>query len=171
MKRLFAACLVAAILAPATASAKDSVSGTFTAKGETTPFAYVYAFRKADSYPPDSKPNLYVLLSDKPVPAAAIPKDDDGIAKMAALVRDDAIHAIELRFVGDDTSQLNDAQQGAVYNKAISPGRNSVAGLLQYVTVKGAPKTISGKLSTTAATGSARDWSCEALFEVALPAR
>ena len=168
-ERLVVACVIAGtILAPMTAGATDSVSGELTAKGQTTPLTHVYAFRKA-GWSAGQKPSLHVLLSDKPLPAATIPKDDEGISKMAALVRDGGVHALELRFVGDDTTKLFDAEQGAIYHVAVSPGRLGVSGALKYEAAKGGPKTVSGRISVDPTTAASFGWSCAASFEVALP--
>jgi hypothetical protein len=93
-------CTSLLLIFPLSAFCQDDVSGTFTAKGKTTEFRHVYAFWKPRLMN-ESKIDLYVLLSDQPIAADTLPQNDDGVAKMAGLVRDDKIHALELHFEGD----------------------------------------------------------------------
>jgi hypothetical protein len=95
--------VVAILSLPLAASARDNVPGKLTVKGRTTTFAYVYAYRKA-AWRNATRTNLHVLFSDKPVPAIAIPKDEDAVMTLSGLTHEGAVHAFELRFVGDDTS-------------------------------------------------------------------
>src|SRR4029077_13596704 len=128
----------------AVSAAKDTVAGKLTAKGRTTTFTYVYAYRKA-AWRNATKTTLHVLFSDKPVPAIAIPKAEDAVMTLSGLVREGAVHAFELRFVGEDTSKRYAGEQGAIYDNAVSPGRMGVTGPLKYAPHTGAAGTIGGK--------------------------
>jgi hypothetical protein len=94
---LFVVCAISLAASSLAAHGEDRVSGKFTVKGKTTEFHHVYAFWKPRLMD-ESKVDLYVLLSDEAVSTDTLPKDDEGVSKMAALVRDDKIHALELHF-------------------------------------------------------------------------
>jgi len=168
--RGIAAALVAAIVLPLAASAKDTVVGKLTTKTRTSTFSYVYAYRKAAWRNP-TKTNLHVLFSDKPIPDIAIPKDEDAVTTLSGLTREGTVHAFELRFVGDDTSQLYAGEQGAIYDNGVSPGRMGVTGPLKYAPRKTAPSTIAGKVWVDPAMASTLNWSCEVTFEIGRPPR
>ena len=75
------------LLVPLVARGADEVSGRFTFKGKTTAFGYVYSYWKPNSFD-QAKKDLFVLFSDAPIPAGSIPKNDDGISKIASMVRE-----------------------------------------------------------------------------------
>jgi hypothetical protein len=60
-------------------------------------FKYVYAYWNARFMDPAVQ-DLYVLLTDVPVTKEQLPTNDDRVSKMAALVRGDKIHVLELHF-------------------------------------------------------------------------
>lgn len=161
---LFLACASFALIVSPCAFSGDQVSGKFTAKGKTTEFRHVYAFWKPRLMD-EAKIDLYVLLSDEAIAADALPVNDEGVAKMAGLVRDGKIHALELHFdAGSD--KLFAGEEGAVYHGAIAPARMGQIGAFRY--------TPSGKDSAAKAgkvTADKEDWSCSATFQVAVPAK
>jgi hypothetical protein len=149
------------------AAAQNTVSGTFTVKGTATKFAFAYAYWKADMFSP--KPNLFVLFSDVAIPADALPKDDDGIGKIAGMVRDGKVHALELH-LAPGNKDLDPGEQIAVYHVGLSPARHGMNGM----------SVFDGKTSTaTVLEGSAKTdgpqksdgvaWQYEVYFKVAIP--
>jgi hypothetical protein len=61
------------LLVPRPARGADEVSGSFTVKGKTTTFRLVYCYWKPNFFD-QAKKDLFVLLSDAPIPSRAIPK-------------------------------------------------------------------------------------------------
>jgi hypothetical protein len=118
----------------------------------------------------ESKIDLYVLLSDQPIAADTLPRNDDGVAKMAGLVRDDKIHALELHFDGD-SNKLFAGEEGAVYHGAVAMARQSQTGAFHYEPVSGDAATKAGKVSSDKETTDLRGWSCNSSFKVAVPAK
>jgi hypothetical protein len=105
----------------------DEVSGSFTVKGKTTTFQHVSCYWKPNFFD-QAKKDLFVLLSDTPIPSGSIPKDDDGISKIASLVREGKIHALELH-LSPVTRRLDEAENAAVYHVGLSPGRHGMSGM------------------------------------------
>ena|SRR5580700_3997544 len=163
------ACTSLLLILPRSAFCQDQVSGTFTAKGKTTEFQQVYAFWKPRLMD-ESKIDLYVLLSDQPIAADTLPRNDDGVAKMAGLVRDDKIHALELHFDGD-SNKLFAGEEGAVYHGAVTMARQGQTGAFHYEPVSNDSATKAGKVSSDKETADLRGWSCNASFKVAVPAK
>lgn len=160
----FVVCATSLAVSCLTAAGEDHVSGKFTVKGKTTEFHHVYAFWKPRLMD-ESKVDLYVLLSDEAVSADTLPKDDEGVSKMAMLVRDDKIHALELHFDGG-TNKLFEGEQGAVYHLGLAMARMGEGGAFQYSPSGKASAVQAGKASA-----KMEDWSCDAAFQVAIPAR
>jgi len=121
--------LVAALLlcAASLASAQDQVSGTFTVKGSTSKFAYGYAYWKDSHFAPSGK-ELFVLLSDVAIPPSAIPKDDDGVSRIADMVRSGKVHALELH-LDPPKKQLDAGENAAVFHGGLSPARHGMSGM------------------------------------------
>jgi hypothetical protein len=162
--------LAAAVLAGTAsfAGAENQVSGTFTVKGTATKFAYAYAYWKPNFFD-QSKKDLFVLFSDVAIPPAAIPKDDDGIAAIAALVRDGKVHALELH-LSPEKKQLDSAENAAVYHGGLEPGRYGMSGMHVF-TAKTFTATL---LEGTAHTDGPQNndgvpWQYEVRFKVSLP--
>jgi hypothetical protein len=154
-------------LFPLGAYCEDKVSGTLTAKDQSSELRYVYAFWKPNMLD-ESKWDLRVLLTDVPVAPDTLPRNDDGIAKMAALVRENKIHAVELHFDGA-TKQLFAAEEAAVYHLAIAMARHGWNGGVQFSETRNDGTTRAGKLTTNKDSDEYRGWSCSASFEVAVP--
>ncbi len=157
----------ALVLFPLSAFCEDKVSGSFTAKGKTSDFRYVYAFWKPNLLD-ESKLDLRVLLTDVPVPPGTLPVNDDGVSKMAALVRDDKIHAIEIHFDGA-TAKLFAGEEAAVYHLAIAMARQGSNGAIQFSATGNDAATRAGKIVTDKDGDELRGWSCSANFQVAIP--
>jgi hypothetical protein len=145
----------------------DKVSGTFTVKGKTTEFRHVYAFWKPRLMD-ESKLDLYVLLSDEPIAAEGLPLNNDGIAKMAGLVRDDKVHALELHFDGA-SNKLFAGEEGAVYHIGIAMARQSFSGGVQYTATSTDAITKAGKVSADKNAPGFDGGTCSASFEVGVP--
>ena len=95
MRRMISVSLavgLAMLCAAATASAQDSVIGTFTVAGKTTKFSNVYATLEA-SPANSSEKYLILLVSDVPIAPA-----DRSPAKLTSLASTGAIHALKLRW-------------------------------------------------------------------------
>jgi hypothetical protein len=147
------------------ANAQNQVSGTFTVKGVVTRFAYAYSYWKSSPFGDE----LMVLLSDVAIPPDTIPKNDDGVAKMAGLVRDGKVHALELH-LSPKEKQLDQGENAAVFHGGLSPARSGMSGMHVFVA-----KTFTDTLiDATARTdgpqvASGVKWQYEAAFKVALP--
>ena len=153
-------------LLASTAFSQD-VGGSFLVKGVTTRFAYAYGFWK-DQAPFADRLDLYVLLSDVPVADDAIPRNDDGIAKMAELVRNNKIHAFELHFI-DPGKTLNPAESGAVYHNGIAPARRGLSGFLQFQPTAYDGRLLSGKVSMDASAVESAGFKIEATVRATVP--
>jgi hypothetical protein len=162
------ACLVVFVLSALPAAAADEVNGTFTVNGKSTRFEHVYAFWKASLFD-STKPDLFVLLSDIPIPADTLPKNDDGVAKMAELVRAGKVHALELH-MAPATKGLDAGENAAVYHVGLSPGRHGMSGMHVFEAKVFDDKAIDAKAHTDGERVSdGAHWSYEARFKVAIP--
>ncbi len=170
--RLLAASIVTIVVClSATTSAQNTAAGTFTVKGASVKFTHAYAFWLAP-WNDKTKPNLHVLLTDAPIPENTIPSNDGGLSKMAALTREMKIHALELRFVGGDTTRLfGGGEQGAVYHSDIQPARFGVSGPLQFTQVSNDGKVLKGKVTFDPELANLFGNTVDASFEVALPSK
>lgn len=160
-------CAALFVLFPLVALGENRVSGTFTVKGKSTAFKHAYAFWKTRMMD-ESKVDLYVLLSDEVVTPAMLPRDDDGVGKMADHVRAGTIHALELHFDGA-APKLFEAEQGAVYHDGIAPARQGVSGALQFTPSAAPAGTLSGKVSLDAESAKLLGWNAAATFQVTIP--
>src|SRR4051812_33641297 len=123
-------CTFAVFLIAAQVPPDAQVAGKFTVKGTTVKLAHVYAFWKPRLMH-ETTSDLYVLISDEPIPPDTIQSTDAGVAKMAALVREDKIHAFELHFDGD-TDNLFDGEEAAVYYGGIAVARMGENGAFRF---------------------------------------
>lgn len=170
MKSLrFLACGLLAGRCIITAYGDDKVSGTFTVKGKPTELHHVYAFWKPRLMD-EARIDLYVLLSDEAILPDALPKNDDGLSKIAALVRENRIHAIELHF-DVDGDRLFEGEQGAVYHSAIAMARQGETGMIHYQPDKSGPGEKAGKLFLDREMAEQLGWNVTAAFEVSVPAK
>jgi hypothetical protein len=143
------------------------VSGSLTAKGATSELRYVYAFWRPNLLD-EAKWDLRVLLTDVPLTPDKLPRNDDGVAKMAELVRENKIHAIEIHFDGA-TDKLFSGEQAALYHLAIAMARYGWNGGIEFSASGSDGATRAGKLSTDKDGDETRGWSCSATFQVAVP--
>jgi hypothetical protein len=167
MKRLswLAAFLV---LSASPAGAADEVNGSFTVNGKATRFEHVYAFWKPSLFD-QTKPDLFVLLSDITIPAATLPKNDDGVAKMAELVRANKVHALELH-MAPAAKGLDPAENAAVYHVGLSPARHGMSGMHVFEAKVFDDSVIEALARTDKETETdGAHWSYEARFKVAIP--
>jgi hypothetical protein len=166
---LIVACTTCCAFLPVIALCDDHVSGQLTAKAKAVELKHVYAFWKPRLMD-EKKIDMYVLLSDQIIAPDFLPANDDGIAKMAGLVRDNKIHAIELHFDGA-TNKLFEGEQGAVYDNDVAMARQGVTGALQYQPVTGKPSVIAGSVVMDKTFIDALGWNVRASFEVPAPAK
>ena len=144
------------------------MSGSFTVNGKTTRFEHVYAFWKPSLFD-QTKSDLYVLLSDIPIPAGTLPKDDAGVAKMAGLVREGKVHALELH-MAPAAKGLDPGENAAVYHVGLSPARHGMSGMHVFEAKAFDDKTIEAQARTDGQTESdGVRWSYEVRFRVAIP--
>jgi hypothetical protein len=166
---LIVACATCWALLPAIAFCDDRVSGTLTAKGKAVELKHVYTFWKSRLLD-ETKMDIHLLLSDQIIAPDCLPANDAGIAKMAELVRDDKVHALELHFAGA-TNKLFEGEQGAIYHNAIAAARQGITGMLQYRSEPSAASAIAGSVSVDKEFLEILGWSCRASLQVALPAK
>jgi hypothetical protein len=167
MKRLawLSVCLV---FSASAGRAADEVSGSFTVNGKTTRFEHVYAFWKPSLFD-QTKQDLFVLLSDIPIPAGTLPKDDAGVEKMAGLVREGKVHALELHMAPAARS-LDPGENAAVYHVGLSPARHGMSGMHVFEAKVFDDKTIEAQAHTDGEKQSdGVRWSYEARIRVAIP--
>jgi len=167
MKRL-AWLAVVLLCSASSARAADEVNGSFTVNGKTTRFEHVYAFWKPSLFD-QTKPDLFVLLSDIAIPAETLPKNDDGVAKMAELVRAGKVHALELH-MAPAAKGLDPGENAAVYHVGLSPARHGMSGMHVFEAKVFDDKTIEASAHTDGERQSdGVRWSYEARFKVAIP--
>lgn len=152
---------------PRPAGAQNQVTGTFTVKGATTAFAHVYAFWKPNAF--NGKPNLHLLFTDVPIPADAIPDDDDAMSKIAGMIRDGKVHAVELHLAPGYT-QLDRADDVAVYHVGLSPARFGMGNMSTYEATSVTEKTVEGRAHTNGPQKhEGVTWQYDLRFKVAVP--
>jgi ketopantoate hydroxymethyltransferase len=158
------------LLVPRPARGADEVSGNFTVKGETTTFGYVYTYWKPNFFD-QAKKDLFVLFSDAPIPAGSIPKNDDGISKIASMVREGKIHALELH-LSPVTRRLDEAENAAVYHVGLSPARHGMSGMHVFEARTFDARTVEAMSRTEKEQDDAGvRWRYEVRFRVAIPPR
>jgi hypothetical protein len=167
IKHLSPAFVLVFLVVAAAASAQNTVNGTFTVKGTATKFTYVYAYWKETHFSP--KPDLFVLFSDIAIPPDTLPKDDDGIGKIAGLVRDGKVHAVELHLAAGN-SQLDPGEQIAVYHGGLSPARHGMSGMNVFDGKASTVKVLEGSARTDGPqTSDGVAWQYEVHFKVTIP--
>jgi hypothetical protein len=154
--------------AASSASAQNQVSGTFTVKGATTKFAYAYAYWKDSNFAPSGK-ELFVLFSDVAIPPNAIPKNDDGVGKIAEMVRSGMVHALELH-LDPPNKKLDAGENAAVFHLGLSPGRSGRSGMHVFAAKTFTSTLLEGTAHTEAPQNTdGVPWQYEVTFKVALP--
>ena len=162
--------LVVFVLSALPAAAADEVNGTFTVNGKSTRFEHIYVFWKPSLFD-STKPDLFVLLSDISIPADTLPKNDDGVAKMAELVRAGKVHALELH-MAPAARGLDPGENAAVYHVGLSPARHGMSGMHVFEAKVFDDKTIDASARTDGERVSdGVRWSYEVRFKVTIPPR
>jgi hypothetical protein len=169
MRNLSAFLTVLAVAVLPSLSHSQDVTGTFAAKGKATPLGYAYAFWK-DQAPFAARLDLYVLLSDVPLAADVLPKNDRANSKIAELVRNDRIHAFELHFA-DPGKTLDSGEEAAVYHNAIAPARHGLNGFLHFQSLKFDGQALEGKVWMDQDTAQSAGFKIDAAFKVKTPAK
>ncbi len=165
---MFAAAVLASVCSAGTAAAQDEISGTFTVKGVTTKFLHVYAYWKPNFFDATNQ-DLFVLFSDVPIPPDAIPKDDDGVGRIAGLVRDGKVHALELHLSPRD-KRLDAAENAAVYHAGLAPARYGMSGMHVFQAKTFSPTLLEGSARTDGPQESdGTPWQYEVRFKVRIP--
>jgi hypothetical protein len=155
------------VVTPGAADAQNQASGTFTVKGASTTFAHAYAFWKTNVF--SGKPDLIVLCSDVAIPPEAMPVDNDGFAKIAGLIRDGKVHAIELH-LAPGHKQLDRAEDVSVYHVGLSPARFGMGGVTTYEAMSVTATTVEGRARTTSPqTHEGVKWQFDLRFKVTIP--
>jgi hypothetical protein len=150
-----------------TADAQNQVSGTFTVKGATTTFAHVYTFWKPNVF--NGQPNLHLVFSDVAIPPEAIPDHDDAMSKIAGMIRDGKVHAIELHLAPGYT-QLDRADDLAVYHMGLSPARFGMGNMSTYEAKSVTETTIEGRARTKGPQEhEGVTWQYDVQFKVTIP--
>lgn len=149
------------------ADAQNQVSGTFTVKGATTTFAHVYTFWQPNAF--NGQPNLHLVFSDVPIPPEAVPDDDDAMPKIAGMIRDGKVHAIELH-LAPGYKQLDRASDLAVYHVGLSPARFGMGNMSTYEAKSVTETTIEGRARTKGPQDhEGVTWQYDVQFKVAIP--
>lgn len=170
----FARCLVALAFVvlgvaatPGAAGAQNTVTGSFTVKGASTAFAHVYAFWKPNAF--NGQPNLHLFFTDVPIPADAIPDDNDAMPTIAGMIRDGKVHGIELH-LAPGFAQLDRADDVAVYHVGLSPARFGMGNMSTYEATSVTAKTIEGRARTNGPQKhEGVTWQYDLRFTVAIP--
>lgn len=164
-----AACLLCAALAlPAAASAatETRAAGKWIVDGKVVELTHVRAFREPDPFGRGTNP--CVLLSNEPVPDAAVPADDEGISKLLGLMREGTLRALQVCF--DATgAKLRDVNDAFSFHPGVSAGRHGFQGFHQFTPDPAAKGPIAGKLTGAGSTDDGGQWTDEVELSVALP--
>ena len=109
---LFSATLLCALLllpaAAAPAGADAQASGKWIVEGKTVELRHARAYREPDPFGKGTNP--CVLVSNEPVPDAAVPDDDEGIGELLDSMRSGALRALQVCFdaTGAKLRSVND---------------------------------------------------------------
>jgi hypothetical protein len=126
----------------------------------------VRGFREADPFGKGTNPCL--LLSNAPVPDAAVPDDDEGIALLLDLVRGGTLRALQVCFEASGAAlrRVNDV---FVFHPGVSPGRFGLQGFHRFAATPAAGR-IAGALDGSGTTPDDRAWSVALELSAPLPA-
>lgn len=168
LQRTAARLLCATLLLPAGLAAADeaTATGKWVVDGKTTELRHVRAFREPDPFGKGTNP--CVLLSNEPVPDAAVPDDDEGIAELLDLMRSGPMRALQICFdaTGRKLRGVNDA---FTFHPEVSPGRFGFQGFHEYAP-KPAAGRIAGRVTGAGDTNAGGKWSDEVELSVPMPA-
>lgn len=166
----FALLLGLALTQPAAAADAARVAGTWTVDGQRIELAHLRGFREADPFGNGTNPCL--LASNEPVPDAAVPDDDEGIAELLDRMRSGALRALQVCFDASGT-QLRRINDVFVFHPGVSAGRFGLQGFHRFAARAGAGAaagTIAGKLDGSGTTENGRPWSVALELAAPLPA-
>jgi hypothetical protein len=149
------------------AADEATASGKWVIDGKTVVLGHARAFREAAPFGRGTSP--CVLLSDAPVPDAAVPDGDEGIAELLDLMRAGKLVALQVCF---DTSgrKLRDVNDAFAFHPGISPGRHAFQGFHRFAPDPNAKDRIAGKLTGAGDTLEGGTWTDEATLSAPLPA-
>jgi hypothetical protein len=163
---LLAALLLPCAAAAAPAGGEAQASGRWTVGGDTVELRHARAFREPDPFGNGTNPCL--LVSNEPVPDAAVPDNDEGIAELLDRMRSGALRALQVCF--DATgAKLRNVNDVFVFHPGLSPGRFGLQGFHQF-TAKPVKDRIAGKLTGSGDTDSGGTWSDEIELSAPIPA-
>jgi hypothetical protein len=152
-----------AAAAPAGGDAQSS--GKWVVDGKTVELRHARAFREPDPFGKGTNP--CVLVSSEPVPDAAVPDDDEGIAELLDLMRSGALRALQVCFDANGT-KLRNVNDVFTFHPDVSPGRFAFQGHHQFI-AKPAPGRIAGKLTGSGDTNSGGKWSVDVELSAPMP--
>jgi hypothetical protein len=153
----------AAAAVPAGSDAQSS--GKWVVGGDAVELDHARAFREPDPFGKGTNP--CVLVSNEPVPDAAVPDDDEGIAKLLDLMRGGALRALQVCFdaAGTKLRNVNDVYS---FHPGVSPGRFALQGFHRFA-AKPVLGRIAGTLTGSGDTNSGGTWSDELELSAPMP--
>jgi hypothetical protein len=90
--------------------------------------------------------------------------------RIAALVRNHTIHAIELHFA-DGGKTLSPGENGAIYHNGVAPARHGIVGFFTYEMVHLDGDTLQGRLRMDPDGAAQAPFTIAATFTVKIPAK
>jgi len=160
---------LAATAAAVAAGDEARVAGAWTVAGERLELGHVRGFREADPFGKGTNPCL--LVSNEPVPDAAVPDDDEGIAELLDRMRAGKLRALQVCFDASGTAlrRVNDV---FVFHPGVSAGRFGLQGFHRFTAqaASGSAGRIAGKLDGSGTTEDGRPWSVALELAAPLPA-
>jgi hypothetical protein len=146
--------------------ARASATGSWTVAGERTVLAHARAFREPEPFGKGTSP--CVLVSNEPVPDAAVPDDDEGIAELLDRMREGGLRALQVCFdaAGEQLRAVNDV---FTFHPGVSPGRFGLQGFHSFASRREAGR-IAGRLTGRGTTMDDRPWSVEVELSAPAPA-
>jgi len=161
--------LLAALALPAAAADEAKVSGHWIVDGQRLELRHARVFREPDPFGNGTNPCL--LASNEPVPDAAVPDDDEGIAELLDRMREGTLRALQVCFDASGT-KLRNVNDVFVFHPGVSPGRFGFQGYHQFAAqvTPGAAGRIAGKLTGAGDTNAGGKWSVALELSAPLPA-
>jgi hypothetical protein len=157
--------IVNAAVAAQAAGGDAQSSGKWIVDGKTVELRHARVFREPDPFGKGTNP--CVVVSNEPVPDAAIPDDDEGIAELLDLMRGGALRALQVCFDASWT-KLRNVNDVVTFHPDVSPGRFALQGYHQFA-AKPAPGRIAGKLTGSGETNSGGTWTDEIELSAPMP--
>lgn len=160
--------LCSALLLPVAAAAAEeaTASGRWIVDGKTYELGHARVFREADPFGRGTNP--CVLVSSAPVPDAAVPADDEGIAELLGLMRAGKLVALQICF--DATGRkLRDVNDVFAFHSGVSPGRFGFQGFHRFAPDPAAKDRIAGRLTGAGDTNDGGKWTDEIVLSAPIP--